>query len=78
MIEAGDAVPAQPPLPQFSVSLTAPDLGPWRAGNTGIRGFTTRAGAEPGPHVALVSLVHDNEIDGALIIARLLAAGLRP
>ena len=70
--------PAQPPLPQFSVTLAAPDLGPWRAGNTGVPGFTTRAGSEPGPHVALVALVHGNEIAGAIVLEKLLAAGLRP
>jgi predicted deacylase len=69
--------PAQP-LPQFNVALAAPNLRPWRAGNTGVRGFTTRAGAQPGPHVALVSLVHGNEIGGAIVLERLLAAGLRP
>ena len=70
--------PAQPPLPQFEVALAAPDLGPWREGNTGVAGFTTRAGERPGPHVALVSLVHGNEIAGAIVLARLLAAGLWP
>jgi predicted deacylase len=71
--------PAGPPLlPQFSVALTTPELGPWREGNTGIRGFTTRAGDAPGPHVALVALVHGNEFAGAIVLERLLAAGLRP
>lgn len=69
---------AQQPLPQFSVALTAPDLGPWRTGNTGIPGFTTRVGSEPGPHVALVCLVHGNEIAGAIVLGHLLAGGLRP
>jgi predicted deacylase len=69
---------AQPPLPQFPVEVAAPDLGPWRVGNTGVPGFTTRAGSRPGPHVALVSLVHGNEIAGAIVLGRLLAAGLRP
>jgi predicted deacylase len=75
---ADRASPAQPPLPRFTVALAAPDIGPWRVGNTGIAGFTSRDGAEPGPHVALMSLVHGNEIAGAIVLARLLAAGLRP
>jgi predicted deacylase len=70
--------PAQPPLPQFGVALAAPDLGRWRAGNSGVPGFTTRAGNAPGPHVALVALVHGNEIAGAIVLEKLLAAGLRP
>ena len=79
MTEALDhAAPAQPPLPQFKVALSAPDLDRWRAGNTGVPGFTTRAGDAPGPHVALVALVHGNEIAGAIALGRLLAAGLRP
>jgi predicted deacylase len=72
------APPTQPPLPQFCVALAAPDLTPWRAGNSGVPGFTTLSGAAPGPHVALVSLVHGNEIAGAIVLAQLLAAGLRP
>jgi predicted deacylase len=72
------APPTQPPLPRFSVALEPPDLSDWREGNTGVPGFTTRAGHEPGPHVALISLMHGNEIAGAIVLARLLAAGLRP
>jgi predicted deacylase len=77
--EALDRVtPAQPPLPHFSVSLAVPDIGRWRRGNTGIAGFTSIVGPAPGPHAALVSLVHGNEIAGGIVLARLLAAGLRP
>jgi predicted deacylase len=66
------------PLPRFEVRLTAPDLAPWRAGNTGIAGFTSFAAATPGPHVALLAISHGNEISGAIVLDRLLAAGLRP
>ena len=72
------ALPAQPPLPQFSVALAPPELGPWRDGNTGIAGFTSRTGAAAGPHVALVALVHGNELAGAIVLERLLAGGLQP
>jgi predicted deacylase len=72
------ASPAQSPLPQFSVTLTAPDLDAWRIGNAGIPGFTTRAGGAPGPHVALIALVHGNEIGGAIALEHLLAGGVRP
>jgi predicted deacylase len=65
-------------LPHFDVALAAPDLAPWREGNTGIAGFTTRGSAMPGPHVALIALVHGNELAGAIVLARLLAAGLQP
>lgn len=66
------------PLPDFKVRLCRPDIAEWLAGNTGIRGFTTRAAASPGPHVALLSLVHGNEIAGAILLDRLLREGLTP
>ncbi len=72
---------AEPPperLPEFPVSFAAPDLGPWRTGNCGVRGFTTRSAAVPGPHVMLTALIHGNEIAGAVALARLLAGGLAP
>ena len=65
-------------LPHFDVAIAAPDLSPWREGNTGIAGFSTRASAMPGPHVALIALVHGNEVAGAIVLAGLLAAGLWP
>jgi predicted deacylase len=69
---------AQPPLPSFEVRLTAPDISRWLGGNTGIRGFTTRAASVAGPHVALLALAHGNEIAGAIVLQRLLEAGLAP
>ncbi len=72
-----EALRPQPPLPQFDVNLAPPDLGPWREGNCGVAGFTTR-GAAKGPHVALVALMHGNELAGAIVLDRLLRAGLVP
>ena len=71
-----DATPST--VPRFDVRLTAPDLRPWREGNTGIQGFTTRAGAVPGPHVAVLALAHGNEIAGAIALDRLLRADITP
>ncbi|MCB8879674.1 succinylglutamate desuccinylase/aspartoacylase family protein [Acidisoma cellulosilytica] len=65
-------------LPRFAVELTAPDIAPWLAGNTGLRGFTTRDSGKPGPHAVLVALVHGNEIAGAIALDTLLARGLTP
>jgi len=65
-------------LPAFPVYLAAPELGPYRAGNTGIEGFTTRDSGLAGPHVLLVSLIHGNEIAGAIVLAELLASGFVP
>jgi predicted deacylase len=64
-------------LPDFPVSLPVPELGPWLAGNR-LPGVWSFASPEPGPHVALVSLMHGNEIAGALLLARWLEQGLRP
>ena len=69
---------AQPPIPTFEVRLAAPDIGRWVEGNTGITGFTTRASDQPGPHVALLAITHGNEIAGAIVLDRLLRAGLVP
>src|ERR1700678_993674 len=68
--------PAQ--LPEFKVRLSAPDIAPWITGNTGIRGITTRDSGQPGPHVALLSLMHGNELAGAIVLADLLLADLTP
>jgi len=67
-----------PVLPSFEVNLTAPDLTPWLAGNTGIAGYHSFAGDAAGPHVAIVALTHGNELAGAIVLDRLLRRGLRP
>ena len=70
--------PAQPAVPQFEVRLAKPDLSAWRAGNTGVPGFTSVEGPRPGPHVAIIALTHGNEFAGAIVLDRMLRAGLRP
>ncbi len=65
-------------VPYFPVQLTAPDIGPWLAGNTGIRGVTTLRSPLPGPHVALLALLHGNEVAGAIVLDALLRAGVHP
>lgn len=65
-------------MPRFEVRLPTPQLGPWRAGNTGIPGVWTMAAAEPGPHLVITGLIHGNEIAGGLLLARWLRDGIRP
>lgn len=65
-------------VPRFPVAIQAPDIGRWRAGNTGVAGFTTASGARPGPHVVVLAVMHGNEVGGAVVLDRLLEAGLRP
>jgi hypothetical protein len=65
-------------LPHFDVAVTPPDIGPWLAGNTGVPGFTTHDSGRAGPHLVLVSLMHGNELAGAIALDRLLRGGLQP
>ncbi|MCQ8277758.1 succinylglutamate desuccinylase/aspartoacylase family protein [Acetobacteraceae bacterium KSS8] len=66
------------PLPQFAVQLQPPDLSPWRQGNTGLPGIMRFESAEPGPNVVVSSLMHGNEIAGAIVLDALLRDGIRP
>nr|WP_236582043.1 succinylglutamate desuccinylase/aspartoacylase family protein [Hydrogenophaga sp. BPS33] len=59
-------------------SLTPPDLGPWRAGNTGVEGVWHFQSDVPGRRVMLSALVHGNELCGAWALKELLEAGVRP
>ncbi len=65
-------------IPRFDVDVAAPDIEAWLPGNTGVPGFTTAAASQPGPHVVIVALLHGNELGGAVVLGRMLAAGLRP
>lgn len=58
--------------------LAAPDLGDWRAGNTGVEGVWHFESDEPGRRVLITALVHGNEICGAWALKGLLEAGVRP
>jgi predicted deacylase len=73
-IAAGVPRDVAPPL---DVLVSAPDLAPWLAGNT-LPGVWSFAAEAPGPHVAVVALVHGNEIGGAVAMDRWLRQGLRP
>ena len=63
--------------PYFAVHVAAPDLSSWLAGNTGIPGFTTLQSGRAGPHVAIIALVHGNELAGALVLDRMLRNGVQ-
>lgn len=66
------------PLPDFKVRLAAPDIARWIEGNSGVTGVTTRNSGQQGPHVTLLSLMHGNELAGAIVLDHLLRAGLTP
>ncbi len=63
--------------PRLPVALATPDLRPWRDGNALPGVWSFHAPAE-GPHIAVVCLVHGNEIGGAVAMERWLRQGLRP
>lgn len=63
---------------EYPVELSAPDIEPYRRGNTGIEFVTTFDSGKPGPHVAICALTHGNEICGAIAADQLLRAGVRP
>jgi predicted deacylase len=66
------------PASNIVVELTAPDIEPYRAGNTGLDYVTTFDSRIAGPHVLVTALTHGNEICGAIALDRLFRAGLRP
>ncbi len=62
----------------YPVDITAPDISPWREGNTGVPFVHSFAAPASGPHLLLTAIVHGNELAGALALDRLLRDGLRP
>ena len=62
----------------YAIELTPPDLGPWRAGNTGVEFVHRFDSGRPGPTVMVQALTHGNEICGAIALDWLLREGLLP
>lgn len=62
----------------FPVEIEAPDISPWRAGNTGVEYVTSFDSGRDGPHVMLSAVVHGNELCGAIVLDWLLRLGVRP
>lgn len=63
---------------ELHFDLPAPDIGAWRAGNTGTEGVWRFDSGLPGRSVMITALVHGNELSGAWALKGLLEAGLRP
>jgi predicted deacylase len=68
---------ARDAAPRLEVRIGAPDIRPWLPGNV-LPGVWSFAADAPGPHVAVVAVMHGNEIAGAAVLDRWLRAGLRP
>jgi predicted deacylase len=60
------------------VELEAPDITPYRKGNTGIDYVTTYRALSPGPHVMVNALTHGNELCGAIALDLLLRHDVKP
>ncbi len=60
------------------IEFVAPDITPYRIGNTGIEYVTSFDSGRAGPHVVLNALTHGNEICGAVALDHLFRSGLRP
>lgn len=62
----------------YPIELAAPDISPYRAGNTGIDYATTFDSKIAGPHTMVTALVHGNEICGAIALDWLFKQNFRP
>jgi len=70
--------PAQSGPAPLPVELSAPDLSPYRQGNTGIAYYHRFGSGIAGPTVTVNALTHGNEICGAIALDRLFKTGFRP
>ncbi len=66
------------PDPSYRIDLQGPDIGAYRAGNTGIDYVTSFDSGAPGPHVAVTAVVHGNEVCGAIALDFLFRQKVRP
>lgn len=60
------------------IELTAPPIGDYARGNTGIPYYTTFDSGRPGPHVLINAVTHGNELCGAIAVDWLFRRGIRP
>ena len=63
---------------EYRVDLSATDIAPYRAGNTGIDYATTFDSGKPGPHVMVNAVTHGNELCGAIAVDYLFRNDIRP
>jgi len=62
----------------YPVNIEAPDISPYRKGNTGIDYIWTLDSGKSGPHVMLSAVVHGNELCGDIALDFLLRHEVRP
>jgi predicted deacylase len=60
------------------IELTAPDIAPYKKGNTGFDYITCFDSGRPGPHVMITAVVHGNELCGAIALDWLCRHDVKP
>lgn len=63
---------------KYPIELPFPDLSHWKSGNCGVDYIFQFKSNEPGKHAMIMSLIHGNEISGALVVDRLLRDRFKP
>ena len=64
--------------PNYPVSLVPPDISSYRIGNTGVDYIHQFDSGKPGPNVMISSVVHGNELCGAIAVDHMLRNDVRP
>ena len=64
--------------PNYPVSLVPPDISSYRIGNTGVDYIHQFDSGKPGPNVMISSVVHGNELCGAIAVDHMLQNDVRP
>lgn len=65
-------------LEQYPIELPFPDLSAWKQGNCGVDYIYQFKSGHPGKHAMIMSLIHGNEISGALVVDKLLRDKFKP
>jgi predicted deacylase len=65
-------------LPSYPLEVSFPDIHGWKKGNTGVDYVHTFDSGICGPHVMIMSLIHGNEVSGAIAVDSLLRTSLTP
>ncbi len=63
---------------EYPIEISAPDISPYKTGNTGLEYVSTFDSGAAGPHVLVTAVVHGNEICGALALDYFFKTGLGP
>lgn len=65
-------------LPDYPIEIEFPDITPYEKGNSGIPYLYTFDSGAAGPHVMINSIIHGNEVCGAIVVKELIDMGLTP